>query len=84
MQKTPAATVGNEQLKQAFVCHERVVSYTVFFFFDCSAGIGRTGCFIATSIALQQLRRENVVDILGIVCAMRLDRLEAAAAAAVK
>lgn len=40
----------------------------------CSAGIGRTGCFIATSIGMQQLLEENMVDVLGIVCAMRQDR----------
>uniref|UniRef100_A0A914VU68 protein-tyrosine-phosphatase n=1 Tax=Plectus sambesii TaxID=2011161 RepID=A0A914VU68_9BILA len=40
----------------------------------CSAGIGRSGCFIATSIGCQQLREENMVDALGLVCQMRLDR----------
>ncbi|XP_057693443.1 tyrosine-protein phosphatase non-receptor type 5 [Corythoichthys intestinalis] len=40
----------------------------------CSAGIGRTGCFIATSILCKQLRREGVVDILGTTCQLRLDR----------
>ena len=39
-----------------------------------SAGIGRTGCFIATSIGMRQLTEEHNVDVLGIVCAMRLDR----------
>ncbi|XP_055986886.1 tyrosine-protein phosphatase non-receptor type 5 [Sorex fumeus] len=40
----------------------------------CSAGIGRTGCFIATSICCQQLRREGVVDILRTTCQLRQDR----------
>ncbi|KAK7481506.1 hypothetical protein BaRGS_00027268 [Batillaria attramentaria] len=40
----------------------------------CSAGIGRTGCFVAVSIGIRQLREEHSVDILGIVCSMRLDR----------
>ncbi|GIX79107.1 receptor-type tyrosine-protein phosphatase R [Caerostris darwini] len=40
----------------------------------CSAGIGRTGCFIAVSIGMQQLIEENSVDILGIVSSLRLDR----------
>ncbi|VEL10134.1 unnamed protein product [Protopolystoma xenopodis] len=40
----------------------------------CSAGLGRTGCFIALCIGSEQLRREGVVDILGIVSKMRLDR----------
>uniref|UniRef100_A0A3Q2XPH9 protein-tyrosine-phosphatase n=1 Tax=Hippocampus comes TaxID=109280 RepID=A0A3Q2XPH9_HIPCM len=38
------------------------------------AGIGRTGCFIATSILCKQLRMEGVVDILGTTCQLRLDR----------
>lgn len=40
----------------------------------CSAGIGRTGCFIAICIGVNQLLGENNVDILGIVCRMRYDR----------
>ncbi|XP_050738706.1 receptor-type tyrosine-protein phosphatase F-like isoform X2 [Eriocheir sinensis] len=40
----------------------------------CSAGIGRSGCFVAISIAINQLLEEDCVDILGIVCQMRLDR----------
>ncbi|XP_026951876.1 tyrosine-protein phosphatase non-receptor type 7 isoform X1 [Sagmatias obliquidens] len=40
----------------------------------CSAGIGRTGCFIATRIGCQQLKALGEVDILGIVCQLRLDR----------
>uniref|UniRef100_A0A8C6W4C4 protein-tyrosine-phosphatase n=1 Tax=Nannospalax galili TaxID=1026970 RepID=A0A8C6W4C4_NANGA len=40
----------------------------------CSAGIGRTGCFIATAIGCQQLKEEGVVDVLSIVCQLRMDR----------
>lgn len=40
----------------------------------CSAGIGRTGCFIAVSVGMIQLLQEDNVDILGIVCQMRFDR----------
>lgn len=39
-----------------------------------SAGIGRTGCFIASSIGCQQLRETEQVDILETVCQLRLDR----------
>jgi receptor-type tyrosine-protein phosphatase R len=39
-----------------------------------SAGIGRTGCFIAISIGVRQLQEEQMIDVLGIVCQMRLDR----------
>ncbi|XP_058499621.1 tyrosine-protein phosphatase non-receptor type 7-like [Solea solea] len=40
----------------------------------CSAGIGRTGCFIASSICVEQLRETAQVDILETVCQLRLDR----------
>ncbi|KAG9462166.1 hypothetical protein GDO78_014789, partial [Eleutherodactylus coqui] len=40
----------------------------------CSAGIGRTGCFIATTILCRQLTDEGTVDILRTTCQLRLDR----------
>ncbi|KAM4711792.1 LOW QUALITY PROTEIN: receptor-type tyrosine-protein phosphatase R [Anableps anableps] len=40
----------------------------------CSAGIGRTGCFIATTIGCRQLQAEAVVDVLSITCQLRADR----------
>ncbi|XP_029177631.1 tyrosine-protein phosphatase non-receptor type 5-like [Nylanderia fulva] len=40
----------------------------------CSAGIGRTGCFIALAIGMIQLMRDGNVDVLGILCQMRYDR----------
>ncbi|XP_062975780.1 tyrosine-protein phosphatase non-receptor type 7 isoform X3 [Elgaria multicarinata webbii] len=40
----------------------------------CTVGIGRTGCFIATQIGCQQLKDKEEVDILGIVCQLRIDR----------
>ncbi|XP_017756483.1 PREDICTED: tyrosine-protein phosphatase non-receptor type 7-like [Eufriesea mexicana] len=40
----------------------------------CSAGIGRTGCFIALTIGMTQLLRDGNVDVLGILCQMRYDR----------
>ncbi|XP_076163419.1 tyrosine-protein phosphatase non-receptor type 7 [Ptiloglossa arizonensis] len=40
----------------------------------CSAGIGRTGCFIALATGMIQLLRDGNVDVLGILCQMRYDR----------
>ncbi|XP_011870959.1 PREDICTED: tyrosine-protein phosphatase non-receptor type 7-like isoform X2 [Vollenhovia emeryi] len=40
----------------------------------CSAGIGRTGCFVAIGIGMIQLLRDGNVDVLGILCQMRYDR----------
>ncbi|XP_071975053.1 tyrosine-protein phosphatase non-receptor type 5 [Engystomops pustulosus] len=40
----------------------------------CSAGIGRTGCFIATTILCKQLKNEGMVDILKTTSQLRLDR----------
>ncbi len=40
----------------------------------CSAGVGRTGCFLALSIGIKQLDLENVVDVVQILCHLRKDR----------
>uniref|UniRef100_A0A1X7TQU1 protein-tyrosine-phosphatase n=1 Tax=Amphimedon queenslandica TaxID=400682 RepID=A0A1X7TQU1_AMPQE len=42
----------------------------------CSAGVGRTGTFIAIDIALEQAKRERVVDIAGIVNRLRQQRMK--------
>ena len=42
----------------------------------CSAGVGRTGTFIAIDIALEQAKRESMVDIAGIVTRIRQQRME--------
>jgi len=39
-----------------------------------SAGIGRTGCFIALSNGIKQLNKEHVVDVVRILCDLRRDR----------
>ncbi|XP_018336516.1 uncharacterized protein LOC108745008 [Agrilus planipennis] len=40
----------------------------------CSAGIGRTGCFLAVLNGIQQLRNNRNVDVLAILCSLRLNR----------
>ncbi|KAJ7421764.1 receptor-type tyrosine-protein phosphatase V-like protein [Pitangus sulphuratus] len=40
----------------------------------CSAGVGRTGTFIALDRLLQQMKQEKVVDIFGVVYALRMNR----------
>lgn len=40
----------------------------------CSAGIGRTGCYIAISNGIKQINNENMVDIVKIVSKMRQER----------
>lgn len=40
----------------------------------CSAGVGRTGCFINIDIGMQQWDKEGAVDILASVCRMRRAR----------
>ena len=42
----------------------------------CSAGVGRTGTFIAIDIALEQAKREELVDIAGIVNRLRQQRMK--------
>lgn len=38
------------------------------------AGVGRTGCFIAASIGIEQIKKEGLVDILKVVSLMRIER----------
>lgn len=40
----------------------------------CSAGIGRTGCFLAILNGIQQLKNGLNVDVLAILCSLRLNR----------
>lgn len=52
---------SNESLKLPVIVH-------------CSAGIGRTGCFLAILNGIQQLRSNRTVDVLAILCSLRLNR----------
>uniref|UniRef100_A0A8C5T618 protein-tyrosine-phosphatase n=1 Tax=Malurus cyaneus samueli TaxID=2593467 RepID=A0A8C5T618_9PASS len=40
----------------------------------CSAGVGRSGTFIALDRLLQQMKQEKAVDIFGVVYALRMNR----------
>ncbi len=40
----------------------------------CSAGVGRTGCYIAASLGIQQIDTENMIDLVQIVNRMRQQR----------
>ena len=42
----------------------------------CSSGIGRTGTFITIDIALEQAKREGLVDFAGIVNRLRQQRMK--------
>lgn len=42
----------------------------------CSAGVRRTGTFIALDIALEQADREGAIDIAGIVNRLRQQRMK--------
>ena len=41
----------------------------------CSAGVGRTGSYIAIDIALEQANKEGIVDIPGIINRLRQQRM---------
>lgn len=41
----------------------------------CSAGVGRTGTFIALDTLLHQLDRQDFIDVFGVVYKLRLNRL---------
>ncbi|XP_019855327.1 PREDICTED: receptor-type tyrosine-protein phosphatase F-like isoform X2 [Amphimedon queenslandica] len=42
----------------------------------CSAGIGRTGIFIAIDLALEQAKKEGVIDFAGIINRLRQQRMK--------
>ncbi|XP_051627597.1 receptor-type tyrosine-protein phosphatase V-like isoform X2 [Manacus candei] len=42
----------------------------------CSAGVGRTGTFIALDRLLQQMKQEKMVDIFGVVYTLRMNRYQ--------
>ena len=42
----------------------------------CSAGVGRTGTFICIDYVLEQIKKENVVDIAGAINKMRHQRMK--------
>nr|XP_040025939.1 receptor-type tyrosine-protein phosphatase R [Gasterosteus aculeatus aculeatus] len=69
--KTPDATTPLLQLMSDVEAERRAAGPVIV---HCSAGIGRTGCFIATTIGCQQLQREGGVDVLSITCQLRADR----------
>ena len=41
----------------------------------CSAGVGRTGTFIALDVLAQQLHTEDIVDVFAVVYQMRTSRV---------
>jgi len=51
------------------------MSVMVCFIVSCSAGVGRTGAFIALDCLLDQADAEGVVDVFALTNQMRKDRL---------
>jgi len=71
--QTPEKSRGIlELVRQVSIENETRVNSPVIV--HCSAGIGRTGCFIAISYGCKQLVKNSSVDILKIVSRLRLDR----------
>uniref|UniRef100_A0A7N8XJK1 protein-tyrosine-phosphatase n=1 Tax=Mastacembelus armatus TaxID=205130 RepID=A0A7N8XJK1_9TELE len=72
--KTPDSAMPLLQLMADVEADRRAAATTGPVIVHCSAGIGRTGCFIATTIGCRQLQVEGVVDVLSITCQLRADR----------
>lgn len=54
--------------------HQVTASEVCFTVSSCSAGVGRTGTFIALDTLLQHTKDHDWVDIFGLACEMRLHR----------
>ncbi|XP_058481073.1 receptor-type tyrosine-protein phosphatase R [Solea solea] len=72
--KTPASALPLLQLMDDVETDRRNAAALGPVIVHCSAGIGRTGCFIATTIGCRQLQSEGVADVLSITCQLRADR----------
>ncbi|XP_056280583.1 receptor-type tyrosine-protein phosphatase R isoform X2 [Pseudoliparis swirei] len=72
--KTPDATAPLLQLVEDVEEERRARDTSGPVVVHCSAGIGRTGCFIATTIGCRQLQLEGAVDVLSVTCRLRADR----------
>ncbi|XP_040005475.1 receptor-type tyrosine-protein phosphatase R [Xiphias gladius] len=72
--KTPDSAMPLLQLMADVEADRRTAAAAGPVIVHCSAGIGRTGCFIATTIGCRQLQLEGAVDVLGITCQLRADR----------
>ena len=53
----------------------RFYFYFMFHVRICSAGVGRTGTFICIDYVLEQVKKENMVDIAGAINKMRHQRM---------
>jgi len=49
--------------------------FPLFFLCLSSAGVGRTGTYIALDTLLHQLDRQGIIDVYGVVYKLRLNRL---------
>ncbi|RVE56468.1 hypothetical protein OJAV_G00221570 [Oryzias javanicus] len=72
--KTPDSALPLLQLMADVEADRRAAAAAGPVVVHCSAGIGRTGCFIATTIGCRQLQVEGAVDVLSITCQLRADR----------
>ncbi|XP_069376057.1 tyrosine-protein phosphatase non-receptor type 5 isoform X2 [Paralichthys olivaceus] len=72
--KTPDSAMPLLQLMSDVETERRAAAAMGPVIVHCSAGIGRTGCFIATTIGCRQLQLEGAVDVLSITCQLRADR----------
>lgn len=64
-------------MKKILLCFGFLIDLFGLYFslcFPCSAGVGRTGCFIVIDAMLERIKHEKTVDIYGHVTLMRAQR----------
>ena len=57
------------------MCSQQVYHIPLYVYYDdFSAGVGRSGIFIAIDTEMQRMKRKGVIDVYNCVCKMRFSR----------
>ncbi|KAG8534787.1 hypothetical protein GDO81_020507, partial [Engystomops pustulosus] len=71
----PAASAAESLLQFVYVVRQKAAKTKGPITVHCSAGVGRTGTFIALDRLMQHIRDHEFVDVLGLVAELRSFRM---------